>query len=584
MNHGNRQLLSKILIGFVIVVFVLVLSIGAAMIWSTKSIITHSYMEKSTLIAEKLLENIDVEKYEQLAANPIESELYFELQEELTRLLEVSPIAYIYIAVPPKDGEEEGMALVDGGDLSGDEVYHIGETIDEVYYDDILRNLQEGGSYSELDSSQDSGDIISSYVPIKNGNGEIFAILGVDDTLTTISSVQKKALQDILPIFITIIIVMSIVIMTATAMYLYRLLLPIGFIRNATFKLDEGDLIESQRIMDSVNLKRDSSITILGRVYRTTIQSLAKMMRNIRRTNDEVKETTTNISMVTSTIDASTNDLLHSIDEISKSVKQQDALSNEMLEAMALMVGNISEVTAQVEYATLNLTNTSKLIFESANQAATVSREVQETSATVMATAQNVQILTERYSDIESMVNIIQGIADQTNLLALNASIEAARAGEHGKGFAVVADEVKKLAELTKQSTEEISDHIQQFKTITQSVLIEMNMNTEKVATGASKVQSISESLVEVRNETGKVLNDVQLVDSITQNMVSTANHVNQSILQTTNVSRRVVESTSVVQQAANVQEDTVTKLKVATEQLQTNVQVFEEILKKYKA
>ena len=74
MKNKNRLLLSKIFLGFVIVVVVLVLSIGGAMIWSTKSIIMHSYMEKATLSAESLVQNIDLEKYEQLAAEPVEGE------------------------------------------------------------------------------------------------------------------------------------------------------------------------------------------------------------------------------------------------------------------------------------------------------------------------------------------------------------------------------------------------------------------------------------------------------------------------------------------------------------------------------
>ena len=62
-------------------------------------------------------------------------------------------------------------------------MFHIGEVLDGVYYDTILKQLNEEGSFSEHDQMDDIGDIISSYVPLKNEQGEIFAILGVDDSL-----------------------------------------------------------------------------------------------------------------------------------------------------------------------------------------------------------------------------------------------------------------------------------------------------------------------------------------------------------------------------------------------------------------
>ncbi|MGQ3283502.1 methyl-accepting chemotaxis protein [Bosea sp. (in: a-proteobacteria)] len=75
--------------------------------------------------------------------------------------------------------------------------------------------------------------------------------------------------------------------------------------------------------------------------------------------------------------------------------------------------------------------------------------------------------LTKKANQIGDIVNMISTIAAQTNLLALNATIEAARAGVSGKGFSVVASEVKILAERTAQATKDIGERIHEVQIAT---------------------------------------------------------------------------------------------------------------------
>ncbi len=583
MRNKNKLLFSKISIGFVVIVAVLVISMGATVIWTTKSIVTHSYMEKATLTATALYEHIDLEKYEQLAQNPEESKLYFELQQQLTDILQLNPITYMYVATAPLPGEKEATTLVDAGELSSDDTYHIGEVMDEVYYDTIIENIKHDGSYSEYDDAIEGSEVISSYVPLKNADGEIFAILGVDDSLVTMGNIQKKALQDILPIFGTIIVIVSIAIMLVVGTYLYSLLKPISYMRDATFKLDAGELGSANGVMNEVDLKRETSITIFGRAFKTAIESILDMVRRLYKVSTDVTKATKTMNETSDTIDRSTNSLVARINDIDESVKRQNELACEMTDSMKMMASNVSTVTQHVQDAVVHLKKTSETIHESAANAEAVSQQVLAMSSSVNETAEDVQVLTERYHDIESVVNMIQGIADQTNLLALNASIEAARAGEHGKGFAVVADEVRKLAEQTKNSTEEIRSHILEFKTVTESVLSNMNKSSTEVSESAEQVRGISAGLTIVLKETDFLVETMRGVEMITSEMHATTEQVNRSIIQSNEASNLVAESIVLVNETAATQADTVAALKASSEQLTETVKTFEMTLGQYK-
>ena len=124
------------------------------------------------------------------------------------------------------------------------------------------------------------------------------------------------------------------------------------------------------------------------------------------------------------------------------------------------IVGGIA-VTAPLSKDVIELRDTSYQLDEGIYQTECASSGIANSAVTLANMVEDLtRKTTEAYNEIktiDSVTNLIKGIAKQTNLLSLNAAIEAARAGDHGKGFSVVASEVKKLALDTGKNVNDIS-------------------------------------------------------------------------------------------------------------------------------
>lgn len=126
-----------------------------------------------------------------------------------------------------------------------------------------------------------------------------------------------------------------------------------------------------------------------------------------------------------------------------------DTVADALTRDHARVAAAIAQARILSDDAKQQLNSGTAAIVESVNSFAEVSEMIARLSERIASMA-------DALEQVQSVSQLIGGIAQQTNMLALNAAIEAARAGHAGTAFAVVANEVKRLAQHTREATQRI--------------------------------------------------------------------------------------------------------------------------------
>ncbi|MBB3111922.1 methyl-accepting chemotaxis protein [Paenibacillus phyllosphaerae] len=171
--------------------------------------------------------------------------------------------------------------------------------------------------------------------------------------------------------------------------------------------------------------------------------------------------------------------------------------------------------------------------------------------------------------EIREVLSVIEEISAQTHLLALNASIEAARVGEQGRGFAVVAAEIRKLADLTRTSTDQVNQIVEQIFIGAHQATVSMKEGTKVVEEGTALVAAASETLRAAKSDDSL---KTRIVDEVVELMEKIAQVSMENRYISTEVERNVQE---LVKEIHNVR-DTADNVEIITASMQQLVGQFQ--------
>lgn len=159
-------------------------------------------------------------------------------------------------------------------------------------------------------------------------------------------------------------------------------------------------------------------------------------------------------------------------------------------------------------------------------------------NAQIQETLREMEALYQRSIVIRKAVSQIIGIAEKTHMLSLNASIEAAKAGAAGKGFSVVAQEIRKLADLTRTVSDQVS-----------AVIKDTNRGVEKgvnrikgLGTGFFEIMKRSEEIRTMIADNSRALEDVSRAHTDIQDGLAGVDTLIRSILEVSHDMRQMTD------------------------------------------
>lgn len=354
-------------------------------------------------------------------------------------------------------------------------------------------------------------------------------------------------------------------------------------VRNMKQLVTKLSLIAQGDLTQKLDIKGKDEFGKMAVYFNSMTEKLREMFEMIADLTVALNMTAKQLSDSAEETNKASESIAESSQEVAAGAEVQSRYATDTVTAMEEMATGVQKIADSSSMLSQSANGVADQTVKGNDQITVAVTQMESIEQSVVNTGRKVEGLNRRSEQIGSVIDLISGISKQTHLLALNAAIEASRVGEQGRGFAVVAMEVRKLAEQSKQATEEVAELIYSVREEAQEASQAMHDGVNQVKLGVASVTDSGVLFTEIMNEVADINDQIQEVSAAAEEMSASSQEIAASVDELARIAEDASKSSTNVAAASEEQLASMQEITSSAEALNMMVAELVERMQHFK-